>query len=405
MTRPSRRRAALIAAVAVLVAAAAVVLTFGHRIPGLSGGGSDPDAGEARPHPRPAWAFYRPPRPLPSRPPGTLIRVEPVAAPTGVRGWRVLYHSRDQAGGDIAVSGTVFVPRRPAPAGGYPVVAWAHGTTGSGDGCAPSTDPRPLGGIEDGAALLADGDAVVATDYQGLGTPGPHPYLIGASEAHTVLDAVRAAIGLPGSGIGRDVVVFGHSEGGQAALFTGLLAARYAPELRLLGVAAASPPTDLPALARHLDRLDYGTAYLVEIAAGYAATDPSARLAAIMTPRGARDLPLVESACTDRLVAAYTGLPARDVFTRDPRTTPPWSAALAADSATALPAGLPVLVVQGDRDPIVTEPVTTAAVSRLRAAGATVDYRRYPRAAHNVVPAAARDVNTWIADRFRHRAA
>ena len=250
---PRRGRRPLITVTVVVLILAACVLVFGHRIPGLSSG-TDPDAGEAQPHPRPTWSFYQPPSPLPPHAPGTLIRSEPITATSGARGWRILYHSRSAAGADIAVSGTVLVPSGPPPIGGRNVVAWAHGTTGSGDSCAPSTDRQPEQGIEDGAALLAAGDAIVATDYEGLGTPGPHPYLIGVSEAHAVLDAVRAAAALPGSGIGRSVVVFGHSEGGHAALFTGELAASYAPDLRLLGVAAASPPTDLVALARDVTR-------------------------------------------------------------------------------------------------------------------------------------------------------
>lgn len=400
--RTARRVAVVVAALLLLLAG---VLALGHRVTDLLAGPTDPDAGEAQPHPRPTWAFYRPPEPLPDRPAGTLIRAEPVAAPAGARGWRILYHSRDASGNDIAVSGTVFAPGGMPPDGGWPVVAWAHGTTGSGDGCAPSTDRRPLAGIEDGAALLAAGDALAATDYQGLGTPGPHPYLDGTSEARAVLDAARAAAALPGAGAGRSVVVFGHSQGGQAALFSAAIAARYAPDLRLLGVAAAAPPTDLVALARHLDRLDYGTAYLVELAAGIGATDPAADPRRIMTRRGASHLALVERGCTDQLVAAYTGLTARAAFTRDPRDTPPWSTALASDATPTAPAGLPVLVLQGDRDPIVTEPVTTAAVQRMCAAGDTVTYRRYPHAAHNVVPTAGRDLTAWIAARVHHRPA
>ncbi|HEY2669420.1 MAG TPA: lipase family protein [Rugosimonospora sp.] len=401
--RARRRRSVIIAVVMAVLVLAAVVLVFGHRIARLWGG-TDPDAGEAQPHPRPTWSFYQPPAPLPSRPPGTVIRSEPVAAPSGAHGWRVLYHSRSASGADVAVSGTVFVPSGTRPAGGWPVVAWAHGTTGSGDSCAPSTDLQPLRGIEDGAALLAAGDAIVATDYEGLGTPGPHPYLVGASEAHAVLDSVRAAAALPGSGIGRSLVVFGHSEGGHAALFTGELAASYAPDLRLLGVAAASPPTDLVALARDVTSLDYGGAYLVELAAGYSATDPSAHLAPLMTSRGAGSLHLVEDGCTDDLVNAYTGQTAQDIFRQDPRTTPPWSTALKANSTGSLPPSLPVLVMQGGSDPIVRASVTTVAVQRMCAAGDAVDYHLYPKAEHNVVPAAATDLNAWIAERLRNQA-
>jgi Secretory lipase len=369
----------------------------------LSGCGStgkttaDPDAGEASPNPRPAWSFYRPPEPLPVRPPGTPIRSEPVPAPAGARGWRILYHSRDASGRDIAVSASVFVPA--GPAAGRPIVAWAHGTTGLGDSCAPSTDEQPLNGVEDGPALLAAGDAVVATDYEGLGTPGPHPYLVGPSEARSVLDAVRAARRLVG--LGRTFVAFGHSQGAHAALFTGELAATYAPDLRLAGVAAAAPPIDLPALAREVERSDAGTGRLVTVAAGYSAADPSARLGAIMTPLGRRGLSLVEEGCDDDIVNAYGRMSAREVFLRDPRTTPPWSTGLARDSVGLLPRSVPVLVMQGWKDPNIPVRDTTTAVHRMCRGGDTIDYRIYPAAYHNVVPSAARDLNAWIAARFR----
>jgi hypothetical protein len=366
-----------------------------------AGRAADPDAGEASPNPRPAWSFYRPPDPLPARPPGSVIRSEPVPAPSGARGWRMLYHSRDTAGRDIAVSASVFVPA--GATDGRPVVAWTHGTTGLGDACAPSTDERPLNGIEDGLALLAAGDAIVATDYEGLGTPGPHPYLVGPSEARSVLDAVRAARHL--LRLGRSFIAFGHSQGAHAALFTGELAASYAPDLRLLGVAVAAPPIDLTALARHVTESAAGTGRLVEVAAGYGAADPSARLDAIMTPTGRAGLSLLEGGCDDDIVTAYGDLSARSVFLHDPRTTPPWSAGLVRDSVGVLPANVPLLVMQGGKDPNIPVGDTVAAVHRMCHGGDTVDLRIYPKAYHNVVPSAAADLNAWIAGRFGGRPA
>lgn len=384
---------------AMLLAAGTMLLTSCSAATGKTT--ADPDAGEASPNPRPAWSFYRPPEPLPARPAGTLIRSEPVSAPAGARGWRILYHSRSVAGKDIAVSGSVFVPAGKAPAGGRPIVAWAHGTTGLGDSCAPSTDLQPLNGVEDGPALLAAGDAIVATDYEGLGTPGPHPYVVGPSEARSVLDAVRAAARLRTAHLGRSFVAFGHSQGAHAALFTGELAASYAPELHLVGVAAAAPPTDLAAMARHLTKLGYGTALLVEAAAGYSAADPAARLSSIMTPTGKAGLSLIEDGCDSDLVTAYGSLSSRAVFTEDPRTTPPWSTGFARNSVGVLPATVPVLIMQGARDPVVSPELTTIAVRRMCAHGDVVDYKIYPDAYHNVVPSAGADLNAWVAARFR----
>ena len=96
--------------------------------------------------------------------------------------------------------------------------------------------------------MLERGFAVAATDYPYMGNPEPHPYLVGDSEGRAVLDSVRAARLIPEAKAGRKFAVRGHSQGGQAALFTGILARYYAPELRLVGVAAAAPATELATL-------------------------------------------------------------------------------------------------------------------------------------------------------------
>ena len=168
--------------------------------------------------------------------------------PFNADAYRVLYRSTGLHGEPIAVSGVVIVPKGVPPAGGRPIVAWAHPTTGIVDRCAPSLARaffRSVQGLQD---MMNRGYAVAATDYPGLGTPGVHPYLVGESEARAVIDSVRAARSVPGVGDGRSFAVWGHSQGGQAALFTGLLASTYAPDLNLVGVAAAAPATELRSL-------------------------------------------------------------------------------------------------------------------------------------------------------------
>ena len=158
-------------------------------------------------------AFYLPPQPLAKAKPGTIIRSTPIAdAPTGSRAWKILYHSRTVGGKDIAVSGVVVAPTGTAPRGGRVVVWWAHGATGLADMCAPSKQPDIASGssgagIEDPRApipmlqaLLDTGYVVAATDYEGLGTPGLHPFLVGESEGRSVLDAARAAPRSEGGG-------------------------------------------------------------------------------------------------------------------------------------------------------------------------------------------------------------
>jgi hypothetical protein len=182
---------------------------------------------------------------------GSIIRVWPLegGGPGGGDAFRILYRSTGLNGEPIAVSGAIFIPPGPAPALGRNVIAWAHPTSGVVEACAPSLMPDVSGmiwGLED---MLAQGYVVVATDYPGLGVPGQiHPYLIGVSEGRAVLDSVRAARALPHAGASNRFAVWGHSQGGHAALYTGELAASYAPELKLVGVAAAAPATYLAEL-------------------------------------------------------------------------------------------------------------------------------------------------------------
>src|SRR5262245_13845877 len=182
-------------------------------------------------------------------PPGTLIRSEPMAfAPAGAQAYRVLYRSTGMRGEPIAGSGVIIVPPGPSPEQGRPIVAWAHPTTGVVPHCAPSLAIFVFQQMAGLRQLIEQGAVVAATDYPGLGTPGPHPYLVGDSEARAVIDSVRAARNMPSADGGNSFAVWGHSQGGQASLYTGLIAKTYAPELNLVGVAAAAPATSLVTL-------------------------------------------------------------------------------------------------------------------------------------------------------------
>src|SRR5271154_349853 len=194
-------------------------------------------------------AFYRAPASAVAGARGTLIRQEPIdGAPLGAKTYRVLYRSTGIDDQPILVSGVVIVPPGDSPPGGRPIVAWAHPTSGIVPRCAPSLSIFLFQQIQGLRSFVRDGYVVAATDYPGLGTVGPHPYLVGTSEARAVIDSVRVASHLPGAGGGNKFVVWGHSQGGHAALFTGMIAKSYAPELDLLGVAAAAPATDLTKL-------------------------------------------------------------------------------------------------------------------------------------------------------------
>ena len=155
--------------------------------------------------------------------PGAVLRVRPQigGAPANAKAFRVIYRSTGINGEPIAVSGTIIYPDGPAPPEGRNVVAWAHYTTGVAQRCAPTLLPNLSGTIAGLEELLKRGYVVVATDYEGLGLPGVHAYLVGVSEAHSVLDSVRAARNLSNAHATNRFIVWGHSQGGHAALFAG----------------------------------------------------------------------------------------------------------------------------------------------------------------------------------------
>ena len=182
---------------------------------------------------------------------GTLLSHERIGLPRNYRAtaWRIRYVTRDYRMRPILSTGIVVLPgTAPSNPAARKFIAWAHPTTGIAWKCAPSlraTPTKAIGGLND---IVASGLVVAATDYPGLGTPGPVGYLIGKGQAYAVIDSVRAARQIPEVGGGNAFGLWGYSQGGHAVLFATQLAASYAPELSLKGVAAIAPPTDLATL-------------------------------------------------------------------------------------------------------------------------------------------------------------
>jgi pimeloyl-ACP methyl ester carboxylesterase len=342
--------------------------------------------------------------------PGDVVRSVPTTAPSGASAWKIVYRSTGLRGEPIEVSGIVVAPTGVAPAAGRPVVAWAHPTTGVAEKCAPSARATVFATIPGLSDMLTRGYVVAATDYPGLGTPGPHPYLIGLSEARAVIDSVRAAARLRGALAGRRFAVWGHSQGGHAALFAEQIAARYAPELSLVGVAAIAPPTDLAQLMRDDIRERFGkvlTAYALWSWSELYQTP----LSAVVTRPAIPIVNRVAKACAESRLQGYAvafdtiGLTARfvlgDVYTRQP-----WTALFSANAPGRERIGAPLLVVQGTADRMVRPDVTRNFVTRLCARAARVQYQRVAGMGHMLasIKTASSTVG-WIADRFAGRPA
>jgi pimeloyl-ACP methyl ester carboxylesterase len=194
----------------------------------------------------PPDAFYDPPADV-SCQPGALVRSEPlkdVILPAGMRGWRILYATTVNDSTPATAVATVFAPIN-LPAGPRPVIVWEHGTTGLLQKCMPSLFSSPSGGIPGRDRIVKAGWVVVETDYSFAEKGGPHPYLIGEGEARAALDSVRAARQMSELTLDKRMVVWGYSQGGHAALWTGIIGPRYAPDIEILGVAAIAPGANI----------------------------------------------------------------------------------------------------------------------------------------------------------------
>jgi hypothetical protein len=364
--------------------------------------------------------FYEPPAPLPEAAPGTLIRAEAIAAPAGVKAWRVLSHSRTFDDRDIAVSGMVAVPDKAPPAGGFPVVAVAHGTVGSAVTCAPSLEPfmsrsilppdlfpseKPSSFFDVMVKPFVDaGYAVTATDYQGLGTPGVNPYLVGEDAGRNVIDAIRLIQQFPEVQVSRRTLIWGHSQGGQASAFAGQIAPLYAPELQILGVVSGSPAAELGMLADEaagVTRRSPLTGLMVMIVRAWTAAYPDLEPETVLTSRGLERMSVVDRECIANVLLSFMLRPAPQYMIPAGIQTAGWQSAIASNTPGAMRTVPPLRVFQGGSDPLILPRFTDAFVVRLCGAGDTVQYTIYPGYGHlSVIEPSMPDTLAWMAARL-----
>ncbi|MFC4053485.1 alpha/beta hydrolase family protein [Actinomadura syzygii] len=324
---------------------------------------------------------------------GKLISVRPLvnaaALPSAAVNRAVSYTSEGVGGRKIVVTGTVAVPPGRAPRGGWPVLSWAHGTTGTADACAPSTDTA-TGPAHDYLSIteayldrwVSHGYAVVQTDYEGLGTAGGHPYMNGASEANTVLDIVRASRRVDHR-IGRDWFVAGHSQGGQAALYT---AATSANDVRLKGAVAIAPGSNMSQTAVYVKAQYPGAEaalpFLFVLLNGANAADPTFVPEALLTSDAA---PLAAAgrtnACLAQLRQMSASLPLDKVFRPDADLTR-FETYYNSQEALGLTLNVPTLVAQGTADREVSPAATQNIVTDLCKRYGRIAYRTFDGADH-----------------------
>jgi alpha-beta hydrolase superfamily lysophospholipase len=355
--------------------------------------------------------FYTPPDPLPTIP-GEVIRIEPLDVDVaGGSAFRMLYISQRPDGTPAASGAMVFLPDLPAPPDGRPVVAWAHGTVGMGDACAPSRSTNPLadtdGWLEQ---MLALGWVVTATDYVGLGTPGPELYLVKEAEVRDVVNSVRAVSNLPEARAGNRYVVWGHSQGGHSSLWSGHLAAELAPELELLGVAAAAPAAELTDIMGAQWNTTIGWGIGPEVLISWPWVDSRLSADQVATTAGLRTYEQIANDCTydKQLLLEILALRSagQEFFRVDPITVKEWADFARAQIPPPLPPDMPVFLAQGTADEVVLAWPNAKLQEQWCAAGSTITALWMGGVGHlAAATTAGPSAVAWIADRFAGRPA
>ena len=342
---------------------------------------------------------------------GALIEDQPLAetaaaSPHGpVTARKLVYRSTSGLDGSgTEVSGMVFVPPGAAPEGGWPIVTVGHGTTGVTDECAPSQYPDLLGAVGMVTALLERGYVVVASDYQGLGTPGPHPYLEPKSAAYNLIDGVRAARAAVPSTSNRWAAL-GLSQGGQASWSAAEHAVGYGDGLEFVGAANLSPAADLSHIADDLGGISLTLPqqiFLPMLLAGseaqHSGLDPANYIRGALADSRETSMSCAPQAAERKWDAAVqiTRADSLPLTTADTDRMRAWLERIALPQQRT---EAPMLVVVGDTDDLIPADWTRAAVTKACALGDVIALESRPGEGH-ADPRATPGAVAWIADRF-----
>lgn len=354
-------------------------------------------------------AFYTVDRDVPQEP-GKIIKIEEYtnAVPANARGWRIIYTTtRDD--NTPAVSSAFVMTAKEPKLKPQPVLAWTHGTTGYAQQCAPTNLPEPFPLDEvtpDLPAAIDAGYIVVGTDYMGLGTEGPHPYLIGEPVGRAALDSIRALREIPELSVDNKNFVWGHSQGGGAALWTGQVAEKYAPEINLLGIIAAAPASDVPALLDRSKDSPVGKILGAFTVTAYSNIYPDVSFDEYVKPSIQPIVREMAKRCfseAETLVSILTSLVVKgSIYDRDPLTGP--FGERLHENIPLKTIDVPVLVAQGSTDVLVFPDIQESYVADRCDAGQLIEYRLYEGLDHVGVVAEGSpfraDALTWTNDRL-----
>ena len=414
LTFEMNRLRAVVLALAMLLAAALVVQTAAPSGADAAAKKSKKAKKKSGPPKGPAGlAFYKYKKKLPAGH-GKLLwqRAAGGSVPlkSGASTKLVLYTSKSPSGKSVTVSGSVTVPKGKAPKGGWPIISYGHGTTGIADKCAPSRNTK--GGIADGYVSYTDpqmnawlkaGYAVARTDYQGLGTPGDHPFLVGKASGRGILDIVRASRQL-GLKISNKFLIAGHSQGGHAALFAAGQAASWTPDLKLKGTVAYAPASHfktqalaLPGLTSPNGLTALATLLVRGMSVEYPAVDAQQLLSDVVLPY----YPLTLTKCLSEISGPDSlGGIAPSEMLRDGADLEPLYGILDAQNP-AVKTTAPIMLAQGTADQTTFKFLTDMLNTELNDLGDNVDYKLYEGVDHgSVVAAAENDAMSFFESRL-----
>jgi Secretory lipase len=332
-----------------------------------------------------------------ARPVGTVVAAKPLPhrlwiPDTTSHAFKLTYVTTDARGRRAVSTGTVFVPKGHAPRGGWPVISWAHGTSGLGDRCAPSSVGPALPRRDRPylANWMREGYAIVASDYAGLGTRGLPAYLNGRSEAHNIVDVVKAGRAYvrthlaPANRLARKWVVIGQSQGAGASIYTARWATQFGgPGLDYRGAVGTGTPAYVEkvvnAVGPGFPQLSGATnAYLAYIFASLRRVYPELGLQGILTSSARKYLKLAETECVTPFEKDVEGVDFGHFFTRPVSELPHFSATVV--RYLAMPEtgfDKPFFMGHGRKDADVPYALTIPYVEKLKANHQPLTFKAY----------------------------
>ena len=378
------------------------------------------------------------------KPLGTVLASAPLASTIpGSQAWRIAYVSSDAAGRRTVVTGLIAAPIGRAPKGGRPLMAWAHGTTGTARRCGPSQMPQPaqplnqyllpsgtsysdfgLPGME---MFLRRGYVIVATDYQGLGGPGDHQYAQTVTNGRDVINALRAARAFKPAGAGEQAIVYGWSQGGGATLGAAgqvayVRSADAVAPINILGFVAMAPqdigiqmPSDISkeaeaakliqAFNTQMDENVFNSTHLLMFYFGLTAARPGLHLGDILMPDAVNKVnAIMRRKCIHELSASFSysyGTSYKQMLKSTPANALAWVNAIQALSPGLRPMA-PVVIYWGNHDTVVPPVLHQLYFEAACRNGAVMSRNELPgNQTHFSTPAAAEPFYLqWVADRF-----